>query len=107
MFYNLNSMCQTLFVFTVSKMSYNMIYRTNDSSSKIITILMCAFGSCNIWSLLSQIKFNNNNNDTELLITEDEDRINDYTKRSDISDVLNDCDRLLGNSASLGENIEV
>ena len=113
MFYNSTLIYQTLFVFTVSKMSYNIIYRTNDSSSKIVTIMMCVFGSCNIWSRLSQFKFKikdvQENDDIPLISNEssDEEKIDDYTKRTDISDVINDVDRLLDNSAQLGENIEV
>lgn len=114
MFYNSTSICQSLFVFTLSKISYNIIYKSNDSSSKIVSVLMCAFGSCTIWSLLhSSTK---QLNDVSLIIEEsvnDEDesdndeKIDDYTKRTDISNVMNDVDRLLGESMSLGQNIDV
>lgn len=107
MFYNLSSVYQSLFIFTLSKFSYSFIYKSNDSSSKIVSIIMCALGSCTAWSLLYS-KINNkqlidNEDDENDENNENDEKINDYTKRTDISNVMNDVDRLLGESKTLGQ----
>lgn len=107
MFYNLHSIYRNLFVFTVSKISYDLIYRSKDSGSKIITLLMCLFGSQFVWNNIPKLTYKNQDIPLIADIESDDERMEELNQRSNISDVLNDVDRLLDNSKMLGgENID-
>ena len=104
MFYNLQPIYRNMFIYSLSKITYDTIYKSRDSSSKIITILMCIFGSKCLWDMFLIKKDN-----TIPLIDDmsDDKRVEDINNRSNIDDVINDVDRLIGSSKILnGENID-
>ena len=102
-------------VFFLGKISYDIIYYNKHPSSKIITYIMCYFGSQYIWNLcfdfiINEQIFSTNKEQQMCEKNESESiyenmiidpKMQEFTNRADITGITNEADRLVQNIEDL------
>ena len=114
------SVIQQPFIFIIGKISYDTIYYNKNSTSKIVTAIVCYLGAKHFiekltdwWPEIKSLisipvilppQTDPISDKPDDITPEEDEKLNIYNERSDVSEITNDVDRLLEQSNILCEN---